>query len=61
MRMCFSEDLVFDFSLEAEQSRHDIRALNIDYKLDPPLEVPHEYVCRSSPRSEIGHVPFSLV
>ena len=62
MYICFGEELVFDFGFEAEQSRHDIRALDVDYKSDLSLMVTDEYTCKSFPRSEVmGHVPFSLV
>ena len=35
----FGEDLVFDFSLEAEQRRHDVRALDVNHKSDLSLSM----------------------
>ena len=60
----FGEYLVFGFGLEAEQSRHDVRTLNVNHESDLSLYVRiifgnHEY--ESSRRSEGVTYPFHFL
>jgi len=59
----FGEGLVFDFGFEAEQSRHNIRALDFDHESDLSLRV-ELYSISISMEIFVDpgpcHVPFSL-
>jgi len=59
----FGEDLVFDFSFEAEQGRHGIRAFDVDHESELSLSV-ELYSISTSTEVFAGlrpcHVPFSL-
>lgn len=63
MNLGFGEGLVLDFGFEAEQSRHDVRALDINHESDLSLYVEIVFdkpSLRVFVHPRFSHPPFSL-